>query len=207
VILRAAVEASEDGQEASAPLDEITDRNEQWLQSYIAIRLNDEMRSLFASPDGIFVTHEARVSWMNEVTHTCAKPGRPPLTSAQRFDLAVWDREHVVGLIEAKNAPGMDQGRFTQDVRRLVKALDLWGADTGGSLRWTAHVFSVRLTRAAARRGLPNGLEAIYAARMKLLEYECFGCEITKGFLRSNDNDDCLLGWGAIVLTRRRIRD
>ena len=201
VILNATVEASEEGQEASLPLDEITDRNEQWVQSYIAVRLNDCMRAAFGSPTGIFVTHEARVSWMREVTHARARPGRPTLTSAQRFDLAIWDRDYVVGLVEVKNAPGMDRVRFGDDPRRLVQALDRWGITNDGSLRWAAHVFSVRLTRSAAARADPDALERLYDDRLASLSELCANRTIEAAFRRSNDGADCLVGWGVVVIT------
>lgn len=198
VILKAAVEASEDLEDWHLDEWSNVDRNEQWIHSYLAIRLNDYARKEMKDRTSVLVTLESKVSWLNRHCGKSSKSGPKDLTPGQRFDIAVWGDEGIEGLVEVKNAPRTNDKYFGDDVAKLECALDRWGPAYGGSLKWGVFLFSGTRRRdghsvccVAVQEELDRRLESLKAMASRPL--------ICASSLVS-DEDDCCLGWGAVQL-------
>lgn len=196
VLVNAAAEASSDLGDQTLPLDDVTDRNEARISSYVGVRLNDLLRNTHHDPLGIFVTHEPRVSWMDDLTGTPV-PFEGALKPAQRFDLATWDHEQITGLIEIKNAPGMDRNRALSDVIRLREALTRWGPSANGTLKWGAYLFSLRLRRAKLHLG-KGELKRLFDERVASIGTTGDGQPTRTMFHMVDKGPNCCLAWCAV---------
>jgi hypothetical protein len=199
VILKAAVEASWDLDEWRAGEWSNEDRNEQWVHSYVAIRLNDYARQKARQRNSVLVTLESKVSWLDVHCNANPRRGRPSLTGRQRFDLAVWNGDYIEGLVEVKNAPRTHDDVFTKDLQRLRAAIRRWGAECGGTLRWGAFLFS-----ATVRKG---GNRVPKIAVEEELQRRLQQCGVGKDAALIGNSavvaeaDDCHLGWGVVQAT------
>ena len=199
VILKSAVEASLHLDEWRAGEWSNDDRNEQWVHSYVAVRLNDYARRNARQPESVLVTLESKVSWLD--VHCDANPrrGRPSFTGRQRFDLAVWNGDYIEGLVEIKNAPRTHDSVFTRDLQRLRAAIRRWGPECEGSLRWGAFLFSATVRRGGSR--IPR------LAVQEELQRRLQQCGVGKDAAIIGDSavvaetDDCRLGWGVVQVT------
>lgn len=195
--LTAACMASEDSEESHLTLDQISDRNEPWICSYLAIKLTVLARKQGDS-EAVYVTLEARVSWMPTMTSTANAKIPSLLSPGRRFDLAVWNDDGICGLLEVKNAPGMDNIRFMDDLKKLDAALASFGSRARGTLRWAAYLFSVRLSRAQAEAG--TSIKNLYERRLATAQNSREPKNIAYDFRASNRSKDCRTGWGVILL-------
>lgn len=196
VILNAAVEASLDLDEWRAGEWSNDDRNEQWVHSYVAIRLNDYARSKARQRKAVLVTLESKVSWLDVHCDANRRRGRPSLTGRQRFDLAVWNRDHIEGLVEVKNAPRTHDDMFAKDLHRLRAALRRWGPECEGSLRWGAFLFS-----ATVRRGVSRVPKIAVEDELRRRLQQCGvgkGTALIGASAVVAETDECHLGWGVV---------
>ena len=210
--LKAASEATYDIDSHTTYLDHWgDDRNEPWIHSYLLVMINDLMRSQGAK-DGIYVTSEAKASWLWDNTNSDRSneselsASEQELTSKQRFDLAVWNRGGLVwGLIEVKDAPGIDDNRLRTDLNKLMHGLNLWGAPKG-SLRWGLYVFSNRCwnTQAPDRQG---ALDIRHKARVEVLK-SCLPDEfISLSQHLKYDEDEypgATVSWSGFLISKKR---
>jgi hypothetical protein len=121
------------------------------------------------------------------------------LTSRQRFDIAVWNEDHIVGLVEVKNAPRTNDTAFGHDIRKLRRALTLGGPARGGSLQWGVFLFSA--TRRRGGSAVPKmAVNAELERRLRLCQAADGESMIRKSTL-VRDDDKCCLGWGAVQLS------
>lgn len=199
VAIRAAVEASLDLDAWEVGKWSNSDRNEQWITSYLAIRLNEFARRTIGNKNAVLVTLESKVSWLVKHCGPAFVDDLGELSLGQRFDIAVWDEDSIVGLVEVKNAPRAHDESFGEDIKKLRRALHLGNFEKGGSLRWGVFLFS-----ATSRR---NGGATPCSAVQAELERRLFLCrEIDDGPMTMTsqpvkDVSNCCLGWGAVQLS------
>lgn len=139
--LRAANEATKDAgrHTASSRCEELL--NEQWVQSYVGIAINDLLRDRYVSEE-TFVSFETSVSWLEDFISRPRGAGCIPgkLRDRQRFDITVWSKGgSVAGLIEIKDQPILSARALSSDPKKICDALRRWP-----SLRWGMFLFSVR---------------------------------------------------------------
>lgn len=211
VCLRAAREAEGEAYLHDYPIEEFGDRNEPWYHGHILHRLNDELRRHYGTgaSKAIHVMPEAKVSWLHYQCYlrkpdgTRTVTGRPveALSGSQRIDLAVWDTRWVRGLIEVKNAPGMDQNRARVDAMRIDQALRIWGDTPPTKLRWGMIITCERLSNAQARddAGRLKALRARVNERVQGIKQACPNRTLKHALEPDPKTDSHSLWWGMLI--------
>ena len=205
--LDAAVQSSRDIQDYGDPLSVVVERNEPWVHSYVGTRLNDLARRRHGDRTRrVYITYESRVSWINDQTcrNEAWPTGRPPggLRGGQRFDLAQWSNRDVIeGLVEIKNAPGMDDKRFAQDAWRLAWALRRWGVERGGTLKWGIYLFSNRIGGESKRDCASQELKNSHARRVRTVRQALDAFRIGAYHRPVEEGDaGCAMSWSALLI-------
>jgi hypothetical protein len=209
--LKAAREAEQSSALEEATADDFGDRNEPWFHGHILHRLNDKLRVHYGTSrsKGIHTMPEAKVSWLDyhcslkDEFGTRLVRGRPrkALGSQQRFDIAVWTEQSVVGLIEVKNAPRMDQYRSALDAERIHHALCRWKDPAPTSLEWGMIIVSERLSVAEAKEETNrlNRLKARMASGVEGAKGACPNRKCTVEFEPNPKPDAYSLWWGMLI--------
>ncbi len=209
--LKAAREAERSAALEEATANDFVDRNEPWFHGHILHRLNDTLRAHYRTSraKGIHVMPEAKVSWLD--FHCGLKDesgrrlvrGRPleALGNRQRFDIAVWTEESVVGLIEVKNAPRMDRYRSSLDADRIHKALCRWKDPVPTSLEWGMIIVSERLSISEAKdeANRLTRLKARMAGGARNAKEVCPGRNFKVAFEPEPSQDTHSLWWGMLI--------
>lgn len=198
VVLQAAIESSRDLGNWDINNWSNEDRNEQWTTSYVGIRLNDYARTI-ARSKSVLVTFESKVSWLNEHCGKSSEQRSSGLGEKQRFDIAVWQGDSIVGLVEVKNAPRTNDRSFCADILKMKQALDGWGLDHGGTLQWAVFLFSCTPRRGGGtdyRRALHSEMQRRLEQCAKALHG---ALDVTASPVE--DVEHCRLGWAAVQFT------
>ena len=93
--------------------------SEAWVQSYVALRVNDHLRDRYRTSDD-YITFELKVNWLDSIfgVEKCQFK-KNALTGAQRFDVGIWSKNmDVSGLIEVKNEPSLSYYSYTADIKK-----------------------------------------------------------------------------------------
>ncbi len=144
--LKAAHEAVVDAGEADAQRKEVGTLNEQWVQSYVGILLNDSLRRMETKTrksafENVLVTFETTVSWLDSFFEYEPPIGRGyKIGSRKRFDLCLWGQGRFpIGLVEIKNDPNQAPFGIKNDINKLRKAILRYE-----KLKFGMFLFSVR---------------------------------------------------------------
>jgi hypothetical protein len=115
------------------PRKEVGTLNEQWVQSFVGVRLNDHLRESLSKRDksnrsGVFVTSETTGAWIAGFLEYEQAKGRPYyIGDRQRFDLCLWSDKRPIGLLEIKHEPNPSKWGRESDLQKLRNAVMRWG--------------------------------------------------------------------------------